>query len=99
MTNQLSLTFITSLQAVSAVHWNLLRDGDYPFVRYEFLAALEQSGSVGKGTGWQPQHLVVYEGDELIAALPLYIKSHSYGEYVFVIRHKKCSQFYANLLI
>ncbi|RYZ83593.1 MAG: N-acetyltransferase, partial [Moraxellaceae bacterium] len=38
---------------------------------------------VGKGTGWQPQHLVVYQGDELIAAMPLYIKSHSYGEYVF----------------
>jgi predicted N-acyltransferase len=47
------------------------------------LHALELSSSVGKGTGWLPQHLVVYEGDELIAAMPLYIKSHSYGEYVF----------------
>jgi len=83
MTNQLSLTFITSLQAVSAAHWSLLCGGDYPFVCYAFLAALEQSGSVGKGTGWQPQHLVVFEGDELIAAMPLYIKTHSYGEYIF----------------
>lgn len=83
MTTQFTLSFITSLQTVSAAQWNALCDDDYPFVRYEFLAALEQSGSVGKGTGWQPQHLVVYKDDELIAAMPLYIKTHSYGEYVF----------------
>ena len=83
MTIQLTITFITSLQAVSAQQWSSLCGGEYPFVRYEFLAALEASGSVGKGTGWQPQHLVVFEGDELIAAMPLYVKTHSYGEYVF----------------
>ncbi len=83
MTTQLSFRFITSLQGISAAHWNALCGDDYPFSRYEFLAALEQSGSVGKGTGWQPQHLMVYNSDELIAAMPLYSKSHSYGEYVF----------------
>ncbi len=81
MTTQFTFSFIISLQTVSAEHWNALCGDDYPFVRYEFLAALEQSGSVGKGTGWQPQHLVVYDGDELIAAMPIYSKTHSYGEY------------------
>lgn len=79
----MQISFIDSLSTVAAPAWNQLCVGDYPFVRYEFLQALEKSGSVGKGTGWQVQHLVAYEGDELIAAMPLYIKSHSYGEYVF----------------
>jgi predicted N-acyltransferase len=83
MTTQFNFRFITSLQTISAAHWNALCSDDYPFVCYEFLAALEQSGSVGKGTGWQPQHILVYDSDELIAAMPLYLKSHSYGEYIF----------------
>jgi uncharacterized protein len=77
------ISFVDTLSTISAHAWNELCADDYPFVRYEFLAALEQSGSVGTGTGWQTQHLLVHEGDELIAAMPLYIKTHSYGEYVF----------------
>lgn len=79
----MQISFIDSLSSINPQAWNQLCADDYPFVRHEFLAALEQSGSVGKGTGWQAQHLVVHEGDELIAAMPLYIKGHSYGEYVF----------------
>lgn len=79
----MQISFIDSLSVINAQAWNQLCVGDYPFVRYEFLHALEKSRSVGEGTGWQTQHLVVYEGDELIAAMPLYIKTHSYGEYVF----------------
>jgi predicted N-acyltransferase len=79
----MQISFIDTLSAITPQAWNQLCVDDYPFVRYEFLQALEKSGSVGKGTGWQPQHLVVHEGDELIAAMPLYIKTHSYGEYVF----------------
>lgn len=79
----MQISFIDSLSAITPQAWNSLCAGDYPFVRYEFLQALEKSCSVGEGTGWQPQHLVVYEGDELVAAMPLYSKTHSYGEYVF----------------
>ncbi len=57
--------------------------GGYPFLRHEFLAALERSGAVSAATGWQPQHLLLWRGESLIAALPLYLKTHSYGEYVF----------------
>lgn len=54
-----------------------------PFTTYRFLKALEDSGSVGPGTGWQPQYLTANAGSELIAAAPLYAKGHSQGEYVF----------------
>ena len=68
---------------VPAVCWNkLVRDKD-PFLRHEFLAALELSGAVSPETGWQPYHLLIYEQQELIVAMPLYLKNNSNGEYVF----------------
>jgi uncharacterized protein len=79
----MQFTFIDTLRVVDALDWNVLCPSDYPFVRHEFLWALEASGSVSRATGWQPQHLLVHEGDTLIAAMPLYAKYHSYGEYVF----------------
>lgn len=66
--------------------WNglLAHDADAnPFVRHEYLHALEASGCVGRRTGWTPQHLALWHGSELAAAAPLYVKSHSFGEYVF----------------
>ena len=54
-----------------------------PFTTYRFLSALEDSGSVGPGTGWQQQHLAAYADDRLIAVAPLYAKMHSQGEYIF----------------
>ncbi len=54
-----------------------------PFTTYRFLHALEQSGSVGPGTGWQPQYITAHQGDLMIGAAPLYAKGHSQGEYVF----------------
>jgi hypothetical protein len=54
-----------------------------PFVSHAFLAALEDSGSATPATGWVPQHLVIEAGNGVAAAMPLYLKSHSYGEYVF----------------
>jgi uncharacterized protein len=63
--------------------WNRLAGGD-PFVSHAFLAALEKSGSVGKGTGWTPATILVEDGaDHLVAAAPAYLKTHSQGEYVF----------------
>lgn len=54
-----------------------------PFMRHEYLLALHESASAVAKTGWQPQFLSVHEDDALVAACPLYMKTHSYGEYVF----------------
>jgi predicted N-acyltransferase len=63
--------------------WNeLVRDGS-PFLEWEWLASLEESGCVGPGTGWLPQHLTLWEGPDLVGACPLYVKGHSMGEFVF----------------
>jgi predicted N-acyltransferase len=84
---KLSFKFINSLSHINATQWNAVTGLDYPFTRYEFLQALELSGAVGclnnQNTGWQPQHLLVFQDDKLIAVMPAYLKHHSYGEYVF----------------
>jgi predicted N-acyltransferase len=74
---------INSMTEVNTVSWNQLVHDQDPFLRHEFLLALEQSGSVCIETGWQPNHLLVFEHQALIAAMPLYLKHHSRGEYVF----------------
>lgn len=71
------------MQQIPASLWNSLAGSDYPFLRHEYLAALEQSGCVSAQTGWQAQHLLVYGNGQLLAACPLYRKSHSHGEFVF----------------
>ena len=64
--------------------WNACAGSDNPSVSYDFLAALEESGAVGKRTGWRPCPLILEAVDgALLGAVPLYLKSHSYGEYVF----------------
>jgi predicted N-acyltransferase len=68
---------------ISAESWDALFAGGNPFTRHAFLSAMEQSGSVGEDTGWQPLHLLLEEDGELAAAAPLYLKFHSYGEFVF----------------
>jgi predicted N-acyltransferase len=70
---------------VPAREWNALLDasGGSPFMRHEYLAALHESGSAVPETGWTPRYLTLWRGRELQAACPLYLKSHSYGEYVF----------------
>ncbi|WP_193140026.1 MULTISPECIES: GNAT family N-acetyltransferase [unclassified Meridianimarinicoccus] len=54
-----------------------------PFTTHRFLKALEDSGSVGRGTGWEPRHLAVHHNGQVIAVAPLYVKGHSQGEYIF----------------
>jgi predicted N-acyltransferase len=66
--------------------WNRLLDGSArptPFMRHEYLQALHDSGSAVARTGWQPRFLSAWDGEHLLAACPAYLKSHSYGEYVF----------------
>jgi len=75
--------FITSLAQVPAAHWNALAGTDFPFLRHEFLHGLETTGCTTAASGWQPCHLLLRQGTDLVAVLPAYLKSHSYGEYVF----------------
>ena len=73
-----------SVGSLPANQWDALTDGGNPFVSHAFLALLEESGSVGVRSGWQPMPLVIDGSDgRLAAALPAYAKSHSQGEYVF----------------
>ncbi|ESS67312.1 hypothetical protein MGMO_168c00040 [Methyloglobulus morosus KoM1] len=74
---------ITAIDQVDSQAWNALAGDGYPFIRHEFLLALEESGCVSRQTGWQPLHLLVWENAELVAGMPLYLKGHSRGEYVF----------------
>ena len=74
---------ITAINQVDNKAWNTLAGEGYPFLRHEFLSALEDSGCVSAKTGWQPMHLLVFENNKLIAGMPLYLKSHSRGEFVF----------------
>ena len=75
---------LSSLDEIAPAAWNALSDGN-PFLRHEFLAALEHTGCVGPGTAWEPSHIVVSEKDtgRLVGALPLYLKHDSHGEFVF----------------
>ncbi|MEZ5830347.1 MAG: GNAT family N-acetyltransferase [Dongiaceae bacterium] len=89
----LSARVVDSIARIPAAEWDACAAGesgaddgrpDNPFISHAFLDALEQSGSVGRRTGWLPQHLVVEDASgAVLAAAPLYVKSHSQGEYVF----------------
>ncbi|MFI4927110.1 MAG: GNAT family N-acetyltransferase [Burkholderiales bacterium] len=85
----LSNDYVTRVLATpsegDAAHWNALLAlaGGSPFMRQEYLAALHDSGSAVRDTGWTPQFVTLWRDGELQAACPLYLKSHSYGEYVF----------------
>lgn len=71
---------------MDALAWNALlarQPQATPFMRHEYLAALHASGSATPHTGWTPRFLTLWQGEELVAACPLYLKAHSYGEYVF----------------
>lgn len=63
--------------------WNALVRDASPFLEWQWLASLEESGCVGAGAGWLPQHLTLWDGRDLVGACPLYVKGHSMGEFVF----------------
>lgn len=73
----------TGISELDPLAWDRLAPPDNPFLAFAFLQALEASGSAAAKAGWQPFHLLVEEQGRPVAAAPLYLKSHSYGEYVF----------------
>ncbi|GGD57856.1 GNAT family N-acetyltransferase [Croceicoccus mobilis] len=80
----LAIRLAGAVGAIDESEWDALEPGGNPFTSHRFLQLLEESGSVGPGTGWAPAPLVLGDGVTPIrAALPAYLKSHSQGEYVF----------------
>jgi predicted N-acyltransferase len=84
------LTLHETLAEIEAPNWDAVAAPEQatgrpldPFTTHRFLAALEVSGSTGSGSGWQARPLVLRDGNKLLAATPLYVKSHSQGEYIF----------------
>jgi predicted N-acyltransferase len=78
-----SLELAGGVAQVPAAEWNALVGDESPFLEWEWLASLEEAGCVGAQQGWQPQPLLLRENGRLVAACPLYLKSHSEGEFVF----------------
>lgn len=80
----MQLSVVDSIDQVSSGHWDCLAGESNPFLRHAFLSALERSGCATAQTGWVPQYLLLRTGGgRLLGAVPMYLKSHSYGEYVF----------------
>jgi len=80
----MELKIVTSIDSLQAEQWNAVAGTSHPFLRFEFLAALERNGCTGEQYGWLPRHLVAFDDDrQLVGAVPLYLKDNSYGEFVF----------------
>ena len=89
--SEIEISVLTTIDAIPAADWDACAIPDCgtgtrpadPFVTHRFLLGLEQSGSVGSGSGWGPRPLVARSNGQVIAVAPLYVKGHSQGEYVF----------------
>ena len=79
-----TLKVLASIAEVSAKEWDaLFGPSPAPFVRHAWLSAMEESGSATPSTGWTPTHLTLWRDGTLIAAVPAYLKAHSFGEYIY----------------
>lgn len=84
MTNDpIQISSHASIADIGEVDWDACAGAHDPFTSYRFLHALEVSGSVGSGTGWQPHYLSARQGEQTIAVAPMFAKGHSQGEYIF----------------
>ena len=83
LTTTITINFVDSIEQINARDWQNLNNSTCPFLRYDFFNALEQSQSASIEQGWQAHHLVANNESDLLAIMPMYLKSHSWGEYVF----------------
>ncbi len=100
---QLTCRFTNSITDITKQQWQRLFTDSNPFTQYEFIKALETSQSTIAANGWSPQHILVYDNELLVAAMPCYLKNHSYGEYIFdwgwaEAYHKNGIEYYPKLL-
>ena len=75
--------FVNTIDKVDELTWQSLADSSSPLINYQFFKTLEKSQSVNNTTGWQPHHLTCSKSNNVLAIMPMYIKQHSWGEYVF----------------
>ena len=83
---ELNITFIDSIHQCPREDWQALLiqlSISYPFIQFDYLAALEDSHSCTETTGWKPKHCLIFQAKQLVGFMPCYEKHHSYGEYVF----------------
>ncbi len=81
--DSLTLKVVDNIHQVPVGAWDACAGAANPFVSHAFLSALEDSGSVGAEAGWKPQHIVLEDSGVVVGCAPLYLKNHSYGEYIF----------------
>ncbi|WP_232824788.1 GNAT family N-acetyltransferase [Algibacillus agarilyticus] len=83
LNTDIQINLITAINNISSVDWHNLNTASCPFLKYDFFNALENSCSVSAKQGWQPHHLVAKHENDITAIIPMYLKNHSWGEYVF----------------
>lgn len=103
-TTMLQVKVLKNITEVDQGMWDTLVGDGSPFIEWDWLACMEESRCTTSKTGWQPQHLTVYDGDQLVAACPLYLKGHSMGEFVFDhswadAAHRARIEYYPKLLV
>lgn len=79
----LTAHFHDSLDDIDAVTWNALAGSNNPFIRHEFLAGMERHGCIQRDWGWAASHVTLHDGEQTVAAAPLYLKGNSHGEFIF----------------
>lgn len=83
MSDPIEVRLAQGIDQIDPADWDACAGDDQPFLSHAFLSALESSGAASAETGWLPLHLVAEQRGQVIACAPMYLKSHSYGEYVF----------------
>ena len=81
--SELEVEIARAIDSVPEAEWDALLQPNDPFTTHAFLSALESSGSASRDTGWMPLHILCRKEGQLVGAAPLYLKDHSYGEYIF----------------
>jgi predicted N-acyltransferase len=103
-TTMLQVKVLKSMKDVKRADWDMLVGDGSPFMEWDWLACMEEARCIVPKTGWQPQHLAVYEDGRLVAGCPLYLKSHSMGEFVFDhswadAAHRAGIEYYPKMLV
>ncbi|HEX9788378.1 MAG TPA: peptidogalycan biosysnthesis protein, partial [Candidatus Binatia bacterium] len=83
MADEVTIRIVRKVAALARDPWDSLAHGATPFMKWDWLDSLEQSGCVDEQTGWLPHHMVAEKSGRLVAACPMYLKLHSMGEFVF----------------
>ena len=104
MANEITLKIVRKIADVAQRDWDALVGDESPFLKWDWLDSLEQTGCVSESTGWLPHHLIAERNNKIIAACPLYLKLHSMGEFVFDYEwadaaHRLGIQYYPKLLV